>query len=200
MGLALGPMSRLMTRSLYALLGTRQAWCGYLEISQGARYELEFWNSSDCVAHYNAQRIWVSPAAVRIVYTDASDTGYGGGGGYTVEHGLHVAQGSWLPEEAAKSSTWRELVVVLRVLVSIAPKLQNMRVQWFSDNQNVVHILEVGSRQPHLQAELLKIVEVCMQHKIRMEPGWVPREENQLADYFSRIGDLDATYGGPVCG
>ena len=52
-------------------------------------------------------------------------------GGYTV----HVAQGSWLSEEAAKSSTWRELMAVYRVLVSIAPKLQNMRVWWFSDNQ-----------------------------------------------------------------
>lgn len=72
----------------------------------GARHELEFWSSSQCVAHYNAQPISVSPSAVRVVYTDASDTGYGG---YTVEHGLHVAQGSWLPEEAARSSTWREL-------------------------------------------------------------------------------------------
>ena len=62
----------------------------------------------------------LAPRQSRIVYTDA---GYGG---YTVEHGLHVAQGSWLPKEAAKSSTWRELVAVLRVLVSIAPKLQNM--------------------------------------------------------------------------
>ena len=121
------------------------------------------------VAHYNAQCIWVSPAAVRLVYTDASDSGYGG---YTVEH---VAQGSWLPEDAAKSSI----------------KLQNMRVRWFSDNQNVVRILEVGSGQPHLQAELMKIVEVCMQHNIRMEPGWVPRDENRLADYISRIVDLD---------
>ena len=33
MGLALRPMSRLMTRSLYALLGTRQAWCGYLDVA-----------------------------------------------------------------------------------------------------------------------------------------------------------------------
>ena len=146
--------------------------------------ELEFWRSSSCVAQYNAQPIWLSPSAVRIVYSDASDTGYGG---YTVEHDLHVAQGSWLPDEAAQSSTWRELVAVLRVLDSIAHKLRNMRVRWFSDNQNVVRILEVGSRQPHLQTELLKVVELCMRHDIRMEPGWIPREENQLADYFSRI-------------
>ena len=33
MCLALRPMSRLMTRSLCALLGTRQAWCGYLAAS-----------------------------------------------------------------------------------------------------------------------------------------------------------------------
>ena len=55
-----------------------------------------------------------------------------------------------------------------------------------------MRILEVGSHEPHLQAELLKIVEVCnMQHNITMEPGWVPREGNQLADYFSRIPHLD---------
>eukprot|EP00731_Ephydatia_muelleri_P033190 Em0026g10a len=188
MGLALGPMSRLMTRSLYALLASRQAWCESLEINQGVQRELMFWRSSSCAAQYNAQPIWLSPSAVRIVYSDASDTGYGG---YTVEHGLHVAQGSWLPDEAAQSSTWRELVAVLRVLDSIAHKLRNMRVRWFSDNQNVVRILEVSSRQPHLQTELLRVVELCMRHNIRMEPGWIPREENQLADYFSRIVDLD---------
>ena len=96
--------------------------------------ELEFWRSSSCVAQYNAQPIWLSPSAIRLVYS----------GGYTVEHGLHVAQGSWLPGEAAQSSTGREMVVVLRVLDSIAHKLCNMRVL-------------VGSRQPHLQTELLKI-------------------------------------------
>ena len=96
---------------------------------------------------YNAQPIWLSPSAVRLVYSNVSDTGYWG---YTVEHGgLHVAQGSWLPGEAAQSSTGRELVVVLRVLDSIAHNLCNMRVL-------------VGSRQTHLKTDLLKIVEVCM--------------------------------------
>ena len=61
--------------------------------------------------------------------------------------------------EAAQSSTGRELVVVLRVLDSIAHKLCNMRVL-------------VGSQQPHLQTNLLKIVEVSMW---RMAPGWIPR-------------------------
>ena len=79
MGLALGPMSRLMTRSLYALLASRQAWCESLEINRGVQRELEFWRSStssSCVAQYNAQPIWLSSSAVRLVYSDANDTSW----------------------------------------------------------------------------------------------------------------------------
>ena len=43
-----------------------------------------------------------------------------------MEHGLHVAQDIWLPGEAAQSSTWRELVAVVKILDYIA---HNMRVR-----------------------------------------------------------------------
>ena len=101
-GLALGPISRLMTRSMYALLQTRSAWCSLLELSVGARTELEFWTKS--LDDFNAQPIWRNPGVLRVVYSDASSTGYGG---YTVEHGMHAANSVWLPEEAKQSSTWR---------------------------------------------------------------------------------------------
>ena len=44
MGLALGPISRFMTEllSMYAMLQTRSTWCSLLELSVGARTELEF--------------------------------------------------------------------------------------------------------------------------------------------------------------
>ena len=143
--------------------------------------ELEFW--VNCLHSYNSQPIWYSPSAVGVVYSDTSDTGYGG---YTVEHGVHVAQGSWLPKEAIQSSTWRELVAVSRVLISIAPKLCNYRVRWFSDNQNVV-----GSGKPHLQKQAMKMFDTCISYQIRLEPEWLLREENELADFVSRIVDYD---------
>lgn len=59
-----------------------------------------------------------------------------------VEHGCHVAQGSWLEDEASQSSTWRELIAIRMVLESLVPKLRNERIKWLSDNQNVVRILE----------------------------------------------------------
>ena len=73
--------------------------------------------------NYNSQPIWHSPYAVRRVHSDANDTGYGE---YTVKHGM---QGNWLPDEAKQSLTWRELVAVGRVLMSVAEKFHNMIVR-----------------------------------------------------------------------
>jgi len=50
---------------------------------------------------------------VRVVFSDASDTGFGG---YTVEHGGLIANGQWSREVAQQSSTWRELRAVRLVL------------------------------------------------------------------------------------
>ena len=69
----------------------------------------------------NGQPIWFESGVTRIVYSDASDTGYGG---YSVEVGPQIAQGSWSKHEASLSSTWRELKAVYKVLCSLAPNLK----------------------------------------------------------------------------
>ena len=186
MSLAIGPVSWLMTRSMYVLLSTRQYWNQYLALTPEVKEELQFW--IDQVDHINGKEIWHSPSAVRVVYADASATGYGG---FTVEHGYHIAHGSWTAEEMTQSSTWRELRAVRMVLESLIPKLKNERVRWFSDNQNVVRILDIGSKKPHLQKEALAVFTIAAQHLIRIEPEWIPRTENQQADYLSRIQDRD---------
>lgn len=186
MGLGLGPIVRLRTRSLYALLESRSSWYDSLEINADAKAELEFWLSGIDV--YNGQSIWRAPSAVRVVYSDASSTGYGG---YVVEHGCCVAQGQWDVNECVKSSTWRELAAVARVLGSVAGRLANHRVRWFTDNQNVVRIITVGSRIEELQAQAMIIFKLALCHQISIEPEWIPREQNELADYISRIIDYD---------
>ena len=131
MSLALGSLSRLMTRHLmtrrlYALLNSRDYWYQLLEISPEAKIELEFWIKQ--VEHINGKEIWHSPSAVCVVYSDASGTCYGG---FTVEHGCHVAHGVWSEDQAAKSSTWRELKAVRMVLESLISRLKNERIRWF---------------------------------------------------------------------
>ena len=183
---AVGPVSRLMRRSLYALLNSRQSWRSQLLLSQEAKSELQFWLTS--LEAWNGQGMWHSLAVVRVVYTDASHTGYGG---YTVEHGCHIAHGNWLPEEQLESSTWRELRAVRQVFESLVGKLRNKRVRWFTDSQNVARILTVGSRKPKLQAEVLSIFSLALTNQVRIEPEWIPRRQNQKADYIIKLMDYD---------
>jgi len=62
-----------------------------------------------------------------------------------VEHGSLVASGQWSAEEASQSSTWRELQAVKLVFKE---KPANERVCWFTDNQNVVRIVQLALRSP----------------------------------------------------
>ena len=130
MSLAVGMISHLMIRRLYALLSSCMYWCQSLPIKPEAREELKFWFSQ--IGLINGREIWHSPLALRVVYSDASASGYGG---FTVEHSCHVAHGEWSPDKMAQSSTWRELKAVRMTLESLVSKLKNEQVKWFSDNQ-----------------------------------------------------------------
>ena len=118
-------------------------------MTEEARQELSFWIEQ--IDSINGQEIWHSPTAFQVVYSDASDTGYGR---FTVEHGC---QGRWSVEEEKQNFTWREIKAVRLVLESLIPKLKNEHIRWFSDNQNVVRILKGESKKGHLQQEALAI-------------------------------------------
>ena len=76
MSIAVGPVTRLMTRSLYTLIDSRNSWCQLLMISADARKELQFW--LEWIGDLNGQDIWHSPSAIRVVYSDACNSEYGG--------------------------------------------------------------------------------------------------------------------------
>ena len=59
MSLGVGPVARLHTRSLYALLSSRLSWFEDLELKVGAQAELKFW--ADNLEHFNGRSLWFSP-------------------------------------------------------------------------------------------------------------------------------------------
>ena len=109
-----------------------------------------------------------------------------------MEHGNLVANynGQWSPGDADKSSTWWEFQAVRLVLDTFQKKLMNEWIRWFSDNQNVVTIVQYERRQAALQSESLSIFVTCLRNN-RIEPEWIPRRENELVDYYSCIIDYD---------
>ena len=71
-------------------------------------------------------------------------------------------------------------------------------LKWFTDSQSAAKIVEVGSMKLDLHRLAVKIFQFCAEHNIRLEVQWIPRTENEKADYISRLIDYDdwADYAG----
>ena len=68
-----------------------------------------------------------------IVYSDASDIGFGG---YIVEAPINIVHGMWFDVERGNSSTWKELTAVKKVLLSLIHFLEGKMIKWFTDKMS----------------------------------------------------------------
>ncbi|CAH3172552.1 unnamed protein product [Porites lobata] len=82
MFLAIGNIVRLMSRAMYAQISAQNSWFSNFYLEDSVVEELVFWQSN--LDHLNGRRIWFKSSAVRVAFSDASDTGYGG---YIIELG-----------------------------------------------------------------------------------------------------------------
>ena len=123
-------------------------------------------------------------SCVGVVYSDASDTGFGG---YLVKCGKHEVAGSWDIHQLSFISTLKELLAVKYVLISLIDKLSGFSLKWFTDNKNVALILNI--KKPHLQHEILQIFNICYPRSIRIDIEWIPRAGNEQSDYLSKLYD-----------
>lgn len=186
MTLALGPVTRLMTRAMYRSIEDRNFWSDCLYISESVAVELKFWLSN--LDAHNGFSIRHQHTPSRAVYSDASDTGYGG---YVVGFPALNLSGSWSKSEQSRSSTWRELAAVLRMLQELCVEFEHEKVRWYTDNANVPRILVHGSTKPDLHHLALAIFSLSLKHNLVILPEWVPRNLNTIADSISRVSDYD---------
>ena len=76
MHLAIGPIVRLQTRSIYADITSAPSWDQPCTVSDSSIEELKFW-----LNHYNFEDGYsfkLRPVTTKILFTDASEFGYGG--------------------------------------------------------------------------------------------------------------------------
>ena len=184
MGLALGPVVRLWTRSLYRDILRSASWDSPFRMSDDAVCEVLFWQDNFNNSGYP---IWSpSPKPEVLSFSDASESGWGG---FTAQVGGKVAVGSWSLEEMGRSSTLRELRATRRVLEALAPHLKGSEVLHRTDNKNTEIILSIGSRQADLHDEAVSVYKLCRAYDIRLTVEWVSLDYNVVADELSRIED-----------
>ena len=89
----------------------------------------------------------------------------------------------WSAEEAQKSSSCRELKAISLGLESFLLLVKGHTI-WYTDNQSVSRIVEVGSMKEDLQRLALRIFSMCLLNCITLEVEWIPRSANDRADFF----------------
>ena len=61
----------------------------------------------------------------------------------------------------------------------------------YRDNQAVPSIVHSGSMKEHLHILALDIFQTAKDNNIDIEVEWIPRTQNERADYLSKIVDYD---------
>ena len=165
---------------------TDATWDGSLSLSREAKMEVIFWLEN--MRRLNGRPVRQEVMQAEICFSDASSTDFGG---YQVAHANEAIQGRWSEDESTRSSTWRELAAIFRVLQGRGKSLQGKTIRWCTDNQNVVSILNFGSGKRDLQDLALKIADLILNVQSVLVPKWIPRDQNRLADALSKSSDRD---------
>ena len=186
MSTVLGPISQIMTRYLSMDISSALSWHSYVKPSKQSMLQINFWKNN--LSKLNGRNIFQSRRCTKIVYSDASQTGFAG---YEVHTLNSVSHGVWSAQEAHKSSTWRELMAVNKVLQSLSHILNNQQVKWFTDNSAVSIIVKKGSMNVELQNIAIDIFIWCMENSTTLDIEWIPRSKNEKSDYLSRIIEVD---------
>ena len=103
--------------------------------------------------------LWsVKRKPTKIVYSDASNSACGG----YVQFEDKIFRNNWSDFESSRSSAFRELLAVSLSLQAFIESFEAQTVVWHTDNQNVAHIVNIGSKVPALQKVALDMHQCCL--------------------------------------
>ena len=187
MSFALGNICQIMTRNLHVPIQNRVSWDKPVILDFPVMDELIFWlDNIDKLPFRTLSPIYRIPE--RIMFTDASNFA---GAAVLLETEKKYSRCMFDEIEASESSTFRELKAVEFSLRSFSTILTGKFVKLYTDNQNVVRIINVGSTVSKLQQLAISIFQICISKNIAIDVAWVPRQFNCTADQISKVFDYD---------
>ena len=123
----------------------------------------------------------------KIVFSNASNSACGS----YVEFEDKIFYQNWSDFESSQSSTFCELLAISLSLKAFIDSLGAQTVVWYSDNQNVTRIMNIGSKVAVLQKVALDIHRHCLISGITINMQWIPRDLNVITDNISKLVDYD---------
>jgi hypothetical protein len=168
---------------LYALINSVVSLNCWVVLTEEAVNELTFWQKLPRLRFEGA--IWPPTEGVAIrMASDASDIGWGG---HTMQGAPEYAHEYFSEAESVESSTYRELLGVLRCLQPLMHLCADKFVVFQVDAKNLLGIVNRGSPRLKLNALAREMFWLGLEHRITLTVEWVPREQNTLADELSKL-------------
>ena len=181
-----GNLSRIMSRHCQISIAASPGWDFVSELDSYCVAELQFWLST--IKKYNSKNCFQYSSHNQIVYSDASGFACGA---IIFNNSTQICHRPFTQEERAFSSTHRDLIAIEYSLKAFGPILRNSRVEWFTDSQSSVRIVEVGRMKFSLHTLATSIFEFCIRNNIELSIQWIPRSLNQKAHSVSKFMDID---------
>ena len=187
--LATGPIVAVLTRSLYHVVDEAPRWSSYVQLSDLARTELEWWKENlEKVSKYP---ITESSSTTPVNYETASDASGVGSFCYLLGNSrVTLASRAFTEVERSQSSTWRELSAFRDTWTcpEVLRRFAGCRIAHYTDSQAMASIISKGSRNIRLQPMVVEAVLALRSAGIVMEAVWVSREAGviEYADRGSR--------------
>ena len=155
-----GSVTQIMTRYLHIIINSRHSWNSKVFLSSQGKQELLFWKNNLTVL--NGVVFWAPPfIPSKFVFSDASSAGCAA----FIQGSSLVFHRNWSLEESQKSSTWRELATIKLSLEVFGPNIAGQRLRWYTDNQNVVRVIRIGSMIKELHELALDILFFLSEHQ-----------------------------------
>ena len=189
LSLAVAP-ARLAARSLFDLLrhSSKGSWSRTVRLSRQAIRDLRFFQFLD---QRWTQRALFRPAIHATMYTDASDSAWGG---YAIVRDQTLpAQGMFSARERQLPICAKELRAVRYTINHIGELLAEQNLHLHIDNQVALYtIRRTCSKVPYLTEEYRQLWMAMLQHDIQIaRADYISTHENTTADQLSRPDPTD---------
>ena len=187
-----GDMVHLMTRFMNLAISETPTWNCHITLLPPVIRELDFWLKN--IEKLNGASLFptVSTATIEFsLYPDASNVGCTTVLTPMPNQSKLVVNRMFDKDKILSSSTERELLGVLHSITQLRHVLRGCSVDWFTDAQNVARIVKRGSKKPYLANIAIAIYHIVTKLQINLNVIWIPRDQNQEADFWSRVRDFD---------
>ncbi len=110
--------------------------------------------------------------------------------------------GTFTLDQSRKSSSWRELYASAELLEVVGSLLSGCIVPLYLDSQVAVMILGGdipqypgkffgGAKKEEIQELAIRIFDLTEKHNSDIQPIWIPREQNERADFNSHLNEYN---------